>query len=91
MRFFQIGQPMATVADRSRMGEGGAERTERATVLRDEHSKNMARKVVFSETTASKILPLNQSALLESPKTVPQAKAKYAYPWWASSKPMCGN
>jgi integrase len=54
--------------------------------LRDQHSTNMAQRVAFAESPLPKVKVVTQSAPTKAPKTIPQAKAKYSYPWWASSK-----
>ena len=67
--------------------------------LRDQHSANMAQKVIFSEASEPKIIllpPATNGAQNGQPvtdngmdkKTIAQAKAKYAYPWWASANPL---
>ena len=43
---------------------------------------------VFSESFAPKVVPLNESVPAESTKAIPHAKAKYSYPWWASTNPL---
>jgi integrase len=65
--------------------------------LRDQHSANMAQKVVFTET-ATNVVPLPLAATHQvgeantadanEKKAIAQAKAKYGYPWWASKNAM---
>jgi hypothetical protein len=63
--------------------------------LRDKHSADMAQRVRFSEPVESVNevnLPATNSSGRNSDNgitgTVPQAKAKYKYPWWASDDPL---
>lgn len=78
--------------------DGGALAMKTYGHLRDEHSANMAQKVVFSEA-ATNIVPLHDTAPLKKEtvsdanttdhKTaIAQAKAKYAYPWWAAKNSL---
>ena len=66
--------------------------------LRDQHSANMAQKVVFSEPASNgPPLQLNgngtqnghvSTTATPEKATVAAAKAKYSYPWWASKNPL---
>jgi integrase len=78
--------------------DGGALAMKTYGHLRDQHSANMAQKVVFSEP-APNIVPnyINRSAPPDSEtpastamdkKAIAEAKAKYGYPWWASKNPL---
>jgi len=75
--------------------DGGALAMKTYGHLRDQHSANMAQKVVFTETTVQ--LPgksTDQSKRKPSEvtgaekKVIAEAKAKYTYPWWASKNPL---
>lgn len=80
--------------------DGGALAMKTYGHLRDQHSANMAQKVVFSEAAANIVpLPLDGAAQLngEAAATSPtrdnktaiaEAKAKYSYPWWASKNSL---
>lgn len=80
--------------------DGGALAMKTYGHLRDQHSANMAQKVVFSETASSIVpLPLNGTAQLNgeaatatttaaNKTAIAEAKAKYGYPWWASKNPL---
>jgi integrase len=87
-RCIESGVDIPTVSRWLGHKDGGALAMKTYGHLRDEHSTSMAQKVVFSESSAPKIIPLNESVSTESAKTVPHAKAKYSYPWWASSNPL---
>jgi integrase len=67
--------------------DGGALAMKTYGHLRDQHSATMAQKVVFCEIPAPKI-ERPKPASSDSRKSIPQAKAKYSYPWWASSNPL---
>jgi hypothetical protein len=60
--------------------------------LRDKHSANMAEKVIFGEVATPEVvsLPKTNPPVNADPvnlnKTAAQAKAKYSYPWWASTE-----
>jgi integrase len=87
-RCIESGVDIPTVSRWLGHKDGGALAMKTYGHLRDEHSTSMAQKVVFSENSAPKIVPFNESDSTESAKAIPQAKAKYSYPWWASSKPL---
>ena len=57
--------------------------------LRNQHSANMAQKVVFTQASqiSAQASPVQNNDLKLTPKTektAAQAKAAYSYPWWAS-------
>jgi integrase len=65
--------------------------------LRDYHSTTMAQKVIFIETASNGISPASSTEVGKNGSTqtngstpdqkrIAQAKAKYNYPWWASSE-----
>ncbi len=71
--------------------DGGALAMKRYGHLRQEHSFAMIKKVSFDQPV--NVVPLPKPAEIQAEKTsaaannrraVAQAKAKYAYPWWAS-------
>jgi hypothetical protein len=77
--------------------DGGALAMKTYGHLRDQHSTNMAQKVIFSEASEPKIIllppatngvgqPVANNGI--DMKTIAQAKAKYGYPWWASANPL---
>jgi len=78
--------------------DGGALAMKTYGHLRDQHSANMAQKVVFSEGATNIISPpLNGdgsqnghvSTVATTDKSViAAAKVKYGYPWWASKNPL---
>lgn len=80
--------------------DGGALAMKTYGHLRDEHSANMAQKVVFSEAATNIVpLPLNDTAPLkgetvaatnttDNKTAIAQAKTKYAYPWWAAKNSL---
>ena len=78
--------------------DGGALAMKTYGHLRDQHSANMAQKVVFTEVASNVVpLPLNGAAvqnghsavIMTTPdkKAIAGAKAKYNFPWWASKNP----
>jgi integrase len=92
-RCIEKGVDIPTVSRWLGHKDGGALAMKTYGHLRDQHSANMAQKVVFTETPANVVrllLPaLSQSGEANSAagnekKVIAQAKAKYAYPWWAS-------
>jgi integrase len=89
-RCIESGVDIPTVSRWLGHKDGGALAMKTYGHLRDQHSANMAQKVVFSETSAANVVPLpllKISAQSESgagKKAIAQAKAKYTYPWWAS-------
>jgi hypothetical protein len=61
--------------------------------LRDQHSANMAQKVIFTESAPTNIVPLPPQSAQNGngehdKKAVAKAKAKHKYPWWASNNPL---
>ena len=87
-RCIETGVDIPTVSRWLGHKDGGALAMKTYGHLRDEHSTSMAQKVVFSESFAPKVVPLNESVPAESAKAIPHAKAKYSYPWWASTNPL---
>jgi integrase len=95
-RCIESGVDIPTVSRWLGHKDGGALAMKTYGHLRDQHSANMAQKVVFTETAAN-VVPLPLAAPLQSgdttadgagKKAVAQAKAKYAYPWWASKSAL---
>jgi integrase len=98
-RCIESGVDIPTVARWLGHKDGGALAMKTYGHLRDQHSANMAQKVIFSEASEPKIIllpPATNGAQNGQPvadnamdkKTIAQAKAKYAYPWWASANPL---
>jgi len=98
-RCIESGVDIPTVARWLGHKHGGALATKSYGQLRDQHSANMAQEVIFSEASEPKIIllpPTTNGAQNGQPvadngmdkKTIAQAKAKYAYPWWASANPL---
>jgi len=95
-RCIESGVDIPTVSRWLGHKDGGALAMKTYGHLRDQHSANMAQKVVFTEAAANVVpIPLapplhggeaNRTDANEK-KTVAQAKAKYGYPWWASKNP----
>ncbi len=93
-RCIETGVDIPTVSRWLGHKDGGALALKVYGHLRDQHSANMAQKVVFTES-AVEIVPLPQAApsqggavtIAEDAEkmAIAQAKAKYAYPWWAST------
>ncbi|MDX1952171.1 MAG: tyrosine-type recombinase/integrase [Verrucomicrobiota bacterium] len=96
-RCIESGVDIPTVSRWLGHKDGGALAMKTYGHLRDQHSANMAQKVVFSELVPNVVQfppgslaqspPPGQSNVVEK-KTVAQAKAKYNYPWWASKNPL---
>jgi integrase len=96
-RCIESGVDIPTVSRWLGHKDGGALAMKTYGHLRDQHSANMAQKVVFTET-ATNVVPLPLATPLQSgeatttdgagKKTVAHAKAKYAYPWWASKSAL---
>jgi integrase len=95
-RCIESGVDVPTVAKWLGHKDGGVLAMQTYGHLRDKHSENMAQKVIFMDTptssTATVVVekpandkPANSEARI---KTAAQAKAAYAYPWWASSEAM---
>jgi len=96
-RCIESGVDIPTVSRWLGHKDGGALAMKVYGHLRDQHSTNMAQKVVFSETSpsigGSQAVPvspkINQSSAENgSSTTIAQAKAGYSYPWWASKNPL---
>lgn len=91
-RCIESGVDIPTVAKWLGHKDGGVLAMQTYGHLRDKHSENMAQKVVFGtiappESTALPKANGNEiKALPPQPKTPPQAKAAYSYPWWASNE-----
>jgi hypothetical protein len=73
--------------------DGGALAMKTYGHLRDQHSANMAQKVLFTEAATEVVaLPLptpSQSGeAISEKKAIARAKAKYAFPWWASKNAL---
>lgn len=97
-RCIESGVDIPTVSRWLGHKDGGALAMKTYGHLRDQHSANMAQKVVFSEP-ASNGTPIhfngngaqnsNGSNTLTAEKAaVAATKAKYGYPWWASKNPL---
>ncbi len=93
-RCIESGVDIPTVSRWLGHKDGGALAMKTYGHLRDQHSANMAQKVVFSEPSAANVVPLPlpkisvQSESGAGKKAIAQAKAKYTYPWWASKDPL---
>jgi integrase len=96
-RCIESGVDIPTVSRWLGHKDGGALAMKVYGHLRDDHSTNMAQKVVYTapkkaavtaENTPKSESKLNSTAKNEgSPaKTAAQAKATYSYPWWASKE-----
>jgi len=97
-RCIESGVDIPTVSRWLGHKDGGALAMKTYGHLRDQHSANMAQKVTFAEAEPE-IAP-QPSAEAATPngradaangadkKAIAQAKAKYAYPWWASANPL---
>jgi len=86
--------PIPTVARWLGHKDGGELAMQTYGHLRDQHSADMAQKVVFAESASpasvvalpAKRENIGQPILIEDDKkAIAKAKAKYKYPWWASS------
>ena len=96
-RCIESGVGIPTVAKWLGHKDGGVLAMQTYGHLGDKHSADMAKKVVFAETSPVPVLAKvvvvpnastgNAIAEKESPATVAKAKAKYSYPWWASENP----
>jgi integrase len=96
-RCIESGVDIPTVSRWLGHKDGGALAMKTYGHLRDQHSANMAQKVVFTETATNIVrLPLaprsqNDEAVATdgtAKQAIAQAKAKYTYPWWASKNAM---
>jgi integrase len=93
-RCIESGVDIPTVSRWLGHKDGGALAMKTYGHLRDQHSTNMAQKVVFIEPAPNVIptpRPISNSpekklpeAPLSNRKVIAEAKAKYTYPWWAS-------
>lgn len=97
-RCIESGVDIPTVSRWLGHKDGGALAMKTYGHLRDQHSANMAQKVVFSEPASNATtLQLNGSGTqnghvsatttAEKP-AIAVTKAKYSYPWWASKNPL---
>jgi integrase len=97
-RCIEKGVDIPTVSRWLGHKDGGALAMKTYGHLRDQHSANMAQKVVFSEP-ASNGIPIQpngngtQNGHVSTTTTadkaaIAAAKAKYSYPWWASKNPL---
>jgi integrase len=89
-RCIESGVDIPTVSRWLGHKDGGALAMKVYGHLRDEHSINMAQKVVYTKPVKAIVtaesLP-NSNAINEpQTKTVAHAKATYSYPWWASNE-----
>ncbi len=92
-RCIESGVDIPTVSRWLGHKDGGALAMKTYGHLRDQHSANMAQKVVFTETAANVVrLPFQSretnTADGTGKKAIAQAKAKYTYPWWASKNAL---
>ncbi len=97
-RSIESGVDIPTVSRWLGHKDGGALAMKTYGHLRDQHSANMAQKVVFSEpapmptpspdsSTSTSDKPWPMTARTDR-KAIAEAKAKYGYPWWASKNPL---
>jgi integrase len=97
-RCIESGVDIPTVSRWLGHKDGGALAMKTYGHLRDQHSANMAQKVIFSEAEPS-VAPVPSAATAAQngradaakgadKKAIAQAKVKYAYPWWASANPL---
>jgi hypothetical protein len=97
-RCIESGVDIPTVSRWLGHRDGGALAMKVYGHLRDQHSTNMAQKVVFAEAATNLIaLPLPHAPTENATDSVDkahhkeaiaQAKAKYSYPWWVSKNPV---
>jgi hypothetical protein len=89
-RCIESGVDIPTVSRWLGHKDGGALAMKVYGHLRDQHSTNMAQKVIFSEELQPVgVAPFLQNGKLDrQQKTAAQAKAAYSYPWWASNEPV---
>jgi integrase len=89
-RCIESGVDIPTVSRWLGHKDGGALAMKVYGHLRDQHSTNMAQKVIFLEepqsVSVSPLLQKDKSKL--QIKTAAQAKAAYSYPWWASNEAL---
>jgi len=95
-RCIESGVDIPTVAKWLGHKDGGVLAMQTYGHLRDKHSEDMAQKVVFAEPApVQNIVALTKSVperrqMTPNGNSMPaaHAKAKYNYPWWASSNPL---
>lgn len=93
-RCIESGVDIPTVAKWLGHKDGGVLAMQTYGHLRDKHSANMAEKVIFGEAADPARVSAPQSNPLVSlaPESLnisaAQVKAKYSYPWWASTEAM---
>jgi integrase len=96
-RCIESGVDIPTVSRWLGHKDGGALAMKTYGHLRDQHSANMAQKVVFTEGLVNDVpsppaAPSQCSEVVSADvagkKAIAQAKAKYAYPWWASKNAL---
>jgi integrase len=95
-RCIERGVDIPTVAKWLGHKDGGVLAMQTYGHLRDQHSGEMAQKVVFFEAKSSPERGTHNEAASKSdshkimarPNDVAKAKAKYRYPWWASPNPL---
>ncbi len=96
-RCIESGVDIPTVSRWLGHKDGGALAMKTYGHLRDQHSANMAEKVVFTETATNVVrLPLAvpfqngeaRTADGAGKKIIAEAKVKYTYPWWASKNAL---
>ena len=101
-RCIESGVDIPTVAKWLGHKDGGVLAMQTYGHLRDKHSENMAQKVIFGTPQATvtnevdaEIKKPGENAQNEKPtekapqaKSIPQVKAAYSYPWWASSEAL---
>ena len=94
-RCIESGVDIPTVSRWLGHKDGGALAMKTYGHLRDQHSANMAEKVVFSEA-ATNIIPLplngngpqNGHVSIAEKSAIAAAKVKYSFPWWASKNSL---
>ncbi|MBI4658185.1 MAG: site-specific integrase [Verrucomicrobia bacterium] len=94
-RCIESGVDIPTVSRWLGHKDGGALAMKTYGHLRDQHSANMAQKVIFADAvTPANIVPLPAQGRQQTvnsedaKKAIAKAKAKYRYPWWASNDPL---
>ncbi|MBI1176272.1 tyrosine-type recombinase/integrase [bacterium] len=97
-RCIESGVDIPTVSRWLGHKDGGALAMKTYGHLRDQHSANMAQKVIFAEPAPtfapSSDNPTPNQGEVPAPiaaadkKAIAEAKARYKYPWWASNDPL---
>ena len=98
-RCIESGVDIPTVSRWLGHKDGGALAMKTYGHLRDQHSANMAQKVIFSEAAEANVAPMPSATTPAQngqpvaangmdKKAIAQAKAKYGYPWWLSANPL---